>query len=41
MSGYCYEQSREIVADPDEEGSGAPECDGKCETCDKSWGDQP
>ena len=41
MSGYCYEFSREILGDPDdEEESGAPYCDGRCERCDKSWGDE-
>ncbi|MFA5409389.1 MAG: hypothetical protein WC343_11515 [Bacilli bacterium] len=40
MSGYCYEFSREILDDPDDEESGAPYCDGHCERCDKRWGDE-
>ncbi|MGB4295809.1 MAG: hypothetical protein WBJ16_09265 [Smithellaceae bacterium] len=40
MSGYCYEFSREILDDPDDEESGAPYCDGRCERCNKSWGDE-
>jgi hypothetical protein len=29
----------QIVTDRDEEQTGAPYCDGHCERCNKSWGD--
>lgn len=36
---FCYEGNC-IIIDPDDEDIGAPYCDGKCETCDKNWGDE-
>jgi hypothetical protein len=30
---YCYEGNCCIGADPDDESTGAPVCDGKCENC--------
>jgi len=36
---FAYECDRQIVTDRDDDLTGAPYCDGKCEACDKSWGD--
>ena len=37
---FAYECNKQIVTDRDEELTGAPCCDGRCEVCDKSWGDE-
>lgn len=37
---FAYECDRQIVTDRDDDNeSGMPCCDGRCEVCDKSWGD--
>lgn len=33
---FCYEGNREILTDPDDEGSGAPSCAGECDLCESN-----
>lgn len=33
MSDYCYEASRRILDDPDDESDGEPSCEGDCQRC--------
>lgn len=44
LFSFCYEGNRRIVSDPDDEDaslfSSDQICDGHCERCDKSWGDE-
>ena len=37
---FCYEGNCQIASDLDDEDLGAPYCDGHCERCEKSWGDE-
>lgn len=39
VAAYCYDGNCLISPDPDDEPTGAPYCDGRCDRCEKSWGD--
>jgi hypothetical protein len=44
LFSFCYEGNRKIIRDPDDEDaslfSSTEMCDGRCELCSKSWGDE-
>jgi hypothetical protein len=37
---FCFQGNCVVDPDPDDEDLGAPYCDGQCEKCDKTWGDE-
>ena len=43
LLSFCYEKGRIAICDKDDEDrtifSDSEMCNGKCEVCDKSWGD--
>jgi hypothetical protein len=40
LYSFCYPENKRIITDPDEEKTGEPYCDGQCNRCSKSWGDE-